>query len=292
MGQGREAAPVRKAMLVIVLVAASFLGGAFVNGPGLQWAETRVLRSLGLNNGGEIASVELKPAVGSETNLDELRSAKAGTRISEGPRAPIPSVLTEDESSQSDNANRASALQTRPKSNSVGVDMPSSEVRATAPSLMKQPVTPSKALKQQVTPADSNVKQASLSTRPVGSGDAERPDANAKPDILDTLAALLPSNSESSASGSPTPPSPPAASAQKPFLDGSDSWTVLERKMQSLGITRYTIEGQPGDHVVFSCLIPLAGRQAIAQRFEAEGDDMVQAAQSALRRITLWRATQ
>jgi hypothetical protein len=292
MGQGREAAPVRKAMLVIVLVAASFLGGAFVNGPGLQWAETRVLRSLGLNNGGEIASVDLKPAVGSETSLDELRSAKPGTRISEGPRAPIPSILTEDESSQPDNANRPSALQTRPKSNSVGVDTPSSELRATTPSSMKRPVTPSKALKQQVTPADSNVKQASLSSRPVGSGDAERPDANAKPDILDTLAALLPSNSEFSASGSPAPPSPPAASAQKPFLDGSDSWTVLERKMQSLGITRYTIEGQPGDHVVFSCLIPLAGRQAIAQRFEAEGDDMVQAAQSALRRITLWRATQ
>ena len=159
---------------------------------------------------------------------------------------------------------------------------------------MKQPVTASKALKQQVTPADSNVKQASLSSRPVGPGDAERPDTHAKPDILDTLAALLPSNSESSASSSPSssPPSPPAASAQKPFLDRSDSWTVLERKMQSLGITRYTIEGQPGDRVVFSCLIPLAGRQAIAQRFEAEGDDMVQAAQSALRRITLWRATQ
>jgi hypothetical protein len=292
MGQGREAASVRKAMLVIMLVAASFLGGAFVNGPGLQWAETRILRSLGLNNGGEIASVDLEPAVGSETSLDELRSAKPGTSISEGPRAPIPSILTEDESSQSDNADRPSALQTRPKSNSVGVETPSSELRATAPSSMKQPVTPSKALKQQVTPADSNVKQASLSSRPVGSGDAERPNANAKPDILDTLAALLPSNSESSASGSPAPPSPPAASAQKPFLDGSDSWTVLERKMQSLGITRYTIEGQPGDHVVFSCLIPLAGRQAIAQRFEAEGDDMVQAAQSALRRITLWRATQ
>jgi hypothetical protein len=294
MGQGREAAPVRKAMLVIVLVAASFLGGAFVNGPGLQWAETRVLRSLGLNNGGEIASVELKPGVGSETNLDELRSAKPGTSIAEGPRAPIPSVLTEDESSQSNNADRASVLQTRPKSNSVGVDTPSSEVRATAPSSMKQPVTVSKALKQQVTPADSNVKQASLSSRPAGPGDAERPDAHAKPDILDTLAALLPSNSESSASSltSSSPPSPPAATAQKPFLDGSDNWTVLERKMQSLGITRYTIEGQPGDRVVFSCLIPLAGRQAIAQRFEAEGDDMVQAAQSALRRITLWRATQ
>ena len=52
--------------------------------------------------------------------------------------------------------------------------------------------------------------------------------------------------------------------------------------MQSLGVSHYTIDGQPGDRVVFSCLIPVVGRQAIAQRFEAEGDDMLQAAQAAL----------
>ena len=52
------------------------------------------------------------------------------------------------------------------------------------------------------------------------------------------------------------------------------------------------IEGEPGGRVVFSCLIPLAGRQAVTQRFEAEGDDMVGAAQAALRRVALWRATQ
>ena len=36
----------RQAILVVVLVGASFLGGAFVNGPGLQWAKTRLLRLL------------------------------------------------------------------------------------------------------------------------------------------------------------------------------------------------------------------------------------------------------
>jgi hypothetical protein len=56
-------------------------------------------------------------------------------------------------------------------------------------------------------------------------------------------------------------------------------------------VTRYTIEGEPGGRVVFSCLIPLAGRQAVSQRFEAEGEDEFQAAQGALRRIALWRAT-
>jgi hypothetical protein len=62
--------------------------------------------------------------------------------------------------------------------------------------------------------------------------------------------------------------------------------------MRVLGVSRFTIEGQPGGRVVFSCLIPLAGRQAVAQRFEAEGEDALQAARGALRRVALWRAAQ
>jgi hypothetical protein len=62
--------------------------------------------------------------------------------------------------------------------------------------------------------------------------------------------------------------------------------------MQALGVSRFTIEGQPGGRVLFSCLIPLAGRQAVAQRFEAEGADALQAARAALRRVALWRAAQ
>ena len=44
--------------------------------------------------------------------------------------------------------------------------------------------------------------------------------------------------------------------------------------MQSFGVSRYTMDGEPGGRVVFSCLIPLAGRQAVTQRFEAEGEDL------------------
>jgi len=60
--------------------------------------------------------------------------------------------------------------------------------------------------------------------------------------------------------------------------------------MQLLGVTRYAIEGEPAGRVTCWCLIPLAGRQAIAQRFEGEGDDEFHAAQTAIRRITLWQA--
>jgi hypothetical protein len=71
-----------------------------------------------------------------------------------------------------------------------------------------------------------------------------------------------------------------------------DDWTVLQQKLQALKVSRFTIEGEPGGRVLFACLIPLAGRQAVAQRFEAEADDVIQAVQATLRRIALWRATQ
>jgi hypothetical protein len=62
--------------------------------------------------------------------------------------------------------------------------------------------------------------------------------------------------------------------------------------MRELGVARYGLEGEPGGRVRFHCLIPLAGRRAVAQQFEAEADDEIEAAQTALRRVALWRATE
>ena len=36
---GKEAGPMRQALFAVLLVAASFAGGAVVNGPGLRWAQ-------------------------------------------------------------------------------------------------------------------------------------------------------------------------------------------------------------------------------------------------------------
>ena len=63
---------------------------------------------------------------------------------------------------------------------------------------------------------------------------------------MDSLAALLPSN----------PPVAPILlhlpyprftlrSAPKSIVDGGDDWAVLERKMQTLGVSRFTIDGEP-----------------------------------------------
>ena len=59
-----------------------------------------------------------------------------------------------------------------------------------------------------------------------------------------------------------------------------------------MGVSRYWIESEPGGPARFRCLIPLAGNRAVSQHFEAEGDDEFQAADAALRRVALWRATE
>jgi hypothetical protein len=79
----------------------------------------------------------------------------------------------------------------------------------------------------------------------------------------------------------------PSSSSQSPTGD----WTEVRRKLEAAGVSRYTIEGEPGGRVNFACLIPLAGKQAVSQRFEAEGDDEFEAAQAVLKRINLWRVS-
>ena len=44
--EGKEAGALRKALLVVTLVAASFAGGAAVNGPGLKWVKTLIANRL------------------------------------------------------------------------------------------------------------------------------------------------------------------------------------------------------------------------------------------------------
>jgi hypothetical protein len=85
---------------------------------------------------------------------------------------------------------------------------------------------------------------------------------------------------------------PVAGLVSKGTNDPHDDWEIIMRKMQTLGVSRFSVEGETGGRVIFSCLIPLAGRQAVAQRFEAEGSDPIQAAHATFRRIGLWRSTQ
>jgi len=280
---------VRHAILVIVLIASSFLGGAFVNGPGLRWAQTRLMRSLGLNEEGEIASVDLIAAAAPDGVGSGSDPAKPVGRPILEPLALAPSVVAEDESSQqvsSDHRTAASAkLNEKPRRGG------SSKTQPALPSFSSSPVPVPAATasgSQRLATPDSEVK-------PVGAGSSDGPsssDSKVKPALLDSLGTLLPPTSSSPPeplSGAALPSSSPAA---KSMRNVSDDWIVLQQKLQALNVSRFMIEGEPGGRILFSCLIPLAGRQAVTQRFEAEGDDVIQAMQATLRRIALWRATQ
>ena len=151
-------------------------------------------------------------------------------------------------------------------------------------------------------PRDPDVTRAAASSLAVVARRrrvADRP-TGGRPALMDSLASLMPAPAPAPpdvADGLPAVPvAGPAVAAPTPRRPrqrpGDDDWATLARKMQALGVSRFTIEGQPGGRVVFSCLIPLAGRQAVAQRFEAEGEDALQAARAALRRVALWRAAQ
>ncbi|MGP0062293.1 MAG: hypothetical protein ACLQGP_01660 [Isosphaeraceae bacterium] len=302
----------RQVVLVVVLVAAAFLGGAFVNGPGLRWAQTQILGSLGLNEGGEIASVDLKNPASPDMTGDGARLAKAGNEPVPGPLAPIPSLVPEGGKGSPDpSAHRPM----RPDGADQPGAPPASSVLSSQSTLSPQSPASPLASSDAVPPKgtgrmgqrfaressgraapgrlDPDVKPAVASSSP---GPAT-PDRDLAPPLMDSLAALMPAEAPPppeapapSPDASPAPPTPSEPATTPPT--GGDDWSALDRKMQTLGVSRYTIEGQPGGRVVFSCLIPLAGRQAVTQRFEAEGDDGFQAAQAALRRVALWRATQ
>jgi hypothetical protein len=150
------------------------------------------------------------------------------------------------------------------------------QANAVDPAAGPAPGPPPAPLDPTVAPAILASLSPSASSRS-GAGD------RARSEMMPLETAPSPSESPPSTGAGPGTPASPGVDAA--------GWAALRRKLQSVGVTRYTIEGEPGGRVVFSCLIPLAGRQAVSQRFEAEGDDEFQAAQAAIRRIALWRAT-
>ena len=286
MGQGREAVTVRKAILVILLVGAAFLGGAFINGPGLQWAQSRVLRLLGLNGVGEIAEVDLETSPNGETGADSTPIE----RLEIPAPTPTSPVALEDKSFKKDPSNKTSELQLKsksPKNNPISDQS-------------RQPLLPSATSSRSVTksssgivaPVDQDVILAHGDSRSqLPSGPTARSSTVKAATVLaDSLAGLLPPG-ENLSSGSASPPAQ-SSTGRKSTRVAEDEWTILESRMQTLGVSRFTLRANRGDPIVFACLIPVAGRQAVTERFEAEGDDVIHAAQSVLRRIVLWRATQ
>jgi hypothetical protein len=312
---GQEAALLRKGLFAIVLVAASFAGGAVVNGPGLRWVRDMVLNPPGAeiattslgdapaggNDGvapvAEIPSTPIPPLVVPSGSSDPA-PAPAPPRVAaaepprprapEPPRSPepkpalpLPSPLPVPTPVPAEKAPAALALDSRDAGLSLA---PVPEVKQ--PAAASLPIAVVSALEPQAGPPALKDRDTSPG-RPPGAAAPVDPDVSVAVLGHDSGPPRLETHPEPAQAPAPAPSQPAAPGAR-----GSDDWGTIQRKMKALGVARYGIEGEPDGRVRFHCVIPLAGRRAVGQQFEAEGNDAIEAAQTALRRVALWRATE
>ncbi len=263
----------RKALFAIVLIAASFAGGAVVNGPGLRWAQTLVMNRLGIDGDDEPAA---------------RTTATAGPASEEIPARPIPPLIVEPpapgKAAPVAEVSRPEPAGQAPKSASASV-LPA---LTPVPAGTTQPPDPVAPRTVAHAPEPETPPLATASRAPdrekTGERDQDRdrgkdkgPDPPADPSVR--LASVADPDADA------PPAAPPASGAA-----ARGEWAEVRDTMRTLGVSRYGIEGDPGGRVRFHCLIPLAGRRAVGQHFEAEGDDDLQAARSALKRVALWKA--
>jgi len=350
---------VRHVLFALVLVGASFLGGAFVNGPGLKWLQAKVLGHAGL--GDDVPTLSLPASVASDAEPDLSPKPSSSSTITQNAGSATKSssskgdVPTAQKSSNASLASKGNAGAPKPEpsppptvenksslGNMLGSllsfgDSVSSAKTASTQGAKTEPVSKSGSTSSQSTFSAKSTKPIALASREVKSGSggtdpaslpvldpqtlppgAGRPaplDPSVTPAFLASLGSTPPGNAsptsgpakipvvQASASSEPRPLALPLPLSTEDGAGGGpagntdpassrDEWGTIRQKLKMLGVTRYTIEGEPGGRVAFSCLIPLAGRQAVTQRFEAEGDDEIRAARATLRRIALWQATE
>jgi hypothetical protein len=286
MKPGREVITVRQIILAVILVGAAFLGGAFVTGPGFEWAQARVLRSLGLNNSDEIAAVSLGGRSNGTLALEPSDLLRQGSASSSSMK--VPTMAIQDKSSLQDGLKKASVAQ--PAAIPLNTELDSNQHHPlSVPSVSAtQLVTKSSAGKSVL--KDSKVIRSIDDSGTTFFRSTLTHDKPTLSTLISPLAIVLhPSRSSSNLD---RPLLTRHSAVLKSTKSTSNEWAFLQNRMQSLGITRFIIEGEPTGHVIFACFIPLAGSQAVTQQFEANGENVIQAAQAALRRVVLWRATQ
>ena len=297
----------RKGLFAVMLVAASFAGGAVVNGPGLRWAQAMILnRADGDGDGPVPGEVLLPPPDASSESI---------------PSAPVPPVILEPA--------RPAFSREKPRGKDGGTAPGKGEAPAPPTPAAAEVAPPAPAPEPKAPPAPEPKTPAPPEPKGQGPGDpapsgrdvesrAAKPPKDLPP-TLDELPSLeLPADppapkaldgagrgepwtaSTNAAGDAPRPPeaapaSTAPANAGRSVRTNSTSpgdWAQVRRSMVALGVARYGIEGEPGGRARFYCVIPLAGRRAVGQHFEAEGDDEIQAAQVALRRVALWLAAE
>jgi hypothetical protein len=283
---------VQRAILLIIILAGTFLAGVMLNRPSASWVQTQLLDYLGLTDS-EIASVALPAPQAVPVTSPELHAR-----------------VVDHTPTISQPARNSSSAEGRGRFKKAGHDM-SRSVSEYNSGHQDRDTTYVKPNEPKDNISVSKIGGGKQVTPKVDVGKLEKPsvlpsplDPSVGPAILASF--TLPSTTASASTRIPkSAPNPSDVTARRLIQASSDKasaesipvskqriedWVSLKRKLRSLGVTRYVIEGEVGGRVLFACLVPLAGHQAVAQRFEAEGDDDFTAAQAAVQRLSLWRA--
>jgi hypothetical protein len=275
-----EAWTLRKALLVVALVFASFAGGAVVNGPGLSWLKGIIgdrlhrgdaIPTLDVDDGPPLAVADAEPNPPPDTPVAEKLASPAAE---DAPPAPV-----------------AAKPETAPPSDAPAPAEPSPlplpELPASAPTPKAPAPDPSKLIDK--TPAPNPAAGFEDAPGPAPSTAVlprSRPARDRAPMADSAVAA---------ATGTPAEPPPLSSSTPATMSAGSPNpgdWEALRKRMKALGVTRYWVEGTPSGAVTFRCVVPSGGPDAANRQFEAEAADERQAADSALRRVAVWKAAE
>ena len=244
----------RRAVFALMLIGAAFAGGAAINGPGLAWLQRNFA-------GGPSIIVDAgdpaRPQPLGHSPPRQFPTAKAPPLMVDlAPAAPPSTARKKGEA--------------RP---------PTALALADAPLLPESPSTPASALAPLPRPEAAPPEE----DPPIPPLPSDEPRPKPNPPQPAPLPRL-----------DPPPKSDPVArlaSIERPATTSATTWADLRKKMKDLGVARYTLEGETDGRVRFRCVIPVDGLKAIGHHFEAEGDDEQQAAEAALKRIALWKAT-
>jgi hypothetical protein len=258
---------VRKALLVLALIAASFAGGAAVNGPGLAWLRDAV----------GLTPPRIEPGLSADDpnadfDLDPAPKRTARARPST-PRRPSASASAPASATASPMADAEPSQSVTPNNERPTPEPPPTAPPSSPPPAAADPLPTSAPLDNPAPPPLE--PPASAAARAPEPGPANPSDRPAEPARGDRDLAR--------AAGSESAPGPPSEPR---------SWADLAGKLKAAGVDRFWVEGTPGGPVRFRCVVPLVGRGAVGQQFEAEADDIHAAAELALRRVVLWRAAQ
>lgn len=283
MRVGREASPLRKLFVILVLLGIAFVGGVLASGSKPAWLQT--------------ALKHIRPRR-AETNLPltgtDVGSGVAGDVGSGIPAAPVPPLL--DEATRGSIVSTGEGVKLQPAVEGAPSKFAGEQAVSRSPSL--QPTAEAVVdlsedrklfLERQ---AGNSSKERSAKKMPGGWDDA--------PNSAPAVAALPGRSNErkkadaqvSLSAGTADVQGTISSASTKETASPSPTWSELKSRMVQLGVSRYWLEGDAQGHVYFRCVVPITDRGAVGEIFEAEGEEVLGTVDAALRRIVVWRATE